>query len=255
MFKVVIPARYASSRLPGKPLLKIAGKPMIQHVVQQAQASGADEVIVATDDSRIADVVRGFGGQVCMTGVQHESGTDRLAEVCELQGWSSDAVVVNVQGDEPLMPVAAIRQAADMLLGDSSADISTLCAKIDSATEVQDPNIVKVVRNVSNRALYFSRAPIPFERDVENSNWSLEPVRRHIGLYGYRVGVLKRFSALGPCELELREKLEQLRAMWHGMAIQCDDAVELPGPGVDTPQDLQKVELLMQLNAAQVSNT
>ncbi len=248
MFKVVIPSRYASSRLPGKPLRLIAGKLMIQHVVLQAQASGADEVIVATDDQRIAEAVEGFGAAVCMTASDHESGTDRLAEVCIQRAWADDAVVVNVQGDEPLMPVAAIRQAADMLLVDSSADISTLCASIESAAEIQDPNIVKVVRNADNRALYFSRAPIPFERDVENSNWSLGLVRRHIGLYGYRAGVLKRFSELAPCELELREKLEQLRAMWHGMVIQCNDAVELPGPGVDTEQDLQKVELLMQLN-------
>ena len=246
MFKVVIPARFASTRLPGKPLLNIAGKPMIEHVVRCAESSGADEVVVATDDERIAKVVSDFGASVCMTDSRHESGTDRLAEVCKSQGWADDAVIVNVQGDEPLMPKATIRQAAQMLLDDSAADISTVCAPLHTTAEIQDPNVVKVVRDANNKALYFSRAPIPFERDIEQSNWSLALVRRHIGLYGYRAGVLMRFSELGPCDLELHEKLEQLRAMWHGMSIRCDDAVELPGPGVDTAADLERVAEIMQ---------
>lgn len=247
MFKVVIPARFASTRLPGKPLLPIAGKPMIEHVYRCAQGCGAEEVLVATDDERIRDVVLAFGGEVAMTRADHESGTDRIAEVCRQREWADGDVVVNVQGDEPLMPAAVIQQVAQRLLEDDLADIATVCAPLDSAAELQDPNIVKVVRDAAGYALYFSRASVPFQRGAAATAaaWDISLARRHIGIYGYRVGALLQFSQLEPCSLELQEHLEQLRAQWHGMRIHCADAAELPGPGVDTEADLSRVATLL----------
>lgn len=242
MFKVVIPARHASTRLPGKPLREIAGKPMVQWVHERAQASGADEIWVATDDARIEAACRKFGARVMLTRAAHTSGTDRIAEVAERNGWADSSIVVNVQGDEPLLPPALIRQVAELLEAHPSAGIGTLATPITSLDEFVDANVVKVAYAADGRALYFSRAPIPWTRDGAPaglpSQSRFDGSMRHLGLYAYRVGVLKRLAALPPSALEQRERLEQLRALEHGMAIAVARAVEEPGPGVDTEQDL-----------------
>ena len=231
MFRIVIPARYASSRLPGKPLLALAGKPLLQWVHERALGCGAIEVLVATDDARIAEVARGFGAQVVLTAAHHETGTDRIAEVARLAGWSNDAVVVNLQGDEPLMPAQLVRQVAALLARHESADIATLAAQLDSDTALLDPNVVKVVTTPQGRALYFSRAPIPWDRDSAtqglSSQVSVAGARRHIGLYAYRVSALQRLAALPPTPLERLERLEQLRALEHDMDIRVDEAHRL----------------------------
>ena len=249
MFRIVIPARYASSRLPGTPLLALAGKPLLQWVHERALGCGAIEVLVATDDARIAEVARGFGAQVVLTAAHHETGTDRIAEVARLAGWSNDAVVVNLQGDEPLMPAQLVRQVAALLARHESADIATLAAQLDSVTALLDPNVVKVVTTPQGRALYFSRAPIPWDRDSAtqglSSQVSVAGARRHIGLYAYRVSALQRLAALPPTPLERLERLEQLRALEHDMDIRVDEAQVLPGPDVNTAADLQRAAILL----------
>ena len=235
-FFAVIPARYGSARLPGKPLADIHGRPMIAWVYERACQSGAAETIVATDDERIVAACGNFGARALLTDSGHASGTDRVAEVAERLGWDDDRVVVNVQGDEPLIPPALIAQAAKLAMQDPGAAIATLVAPIDSERDREDPNVVKVVVNRAGRALYFSRAPIPWPRDG-----GLPASYRHIGLYAYRVAALREIAAAEPCELEQIERLEQLRALWLGLAIAVGEAVEAPPPGVDTAKDLETV--------------
>jgi 3-deoxy-manno-octulosonate cytidylyltransferase (CMP-KDO synthetase) len=241
MFRIVVPARYASSRLPGKPLLPLAGKPMIQWVVERAQRSQARQVLVATDDERIARVARAFA-EVQMTSADHPSATDRIAEVATTHGWRDDEIVVNLQGDEPLMPASLIDQVAQLLAAHASTDIATLAVPLLSSAELNDPNVVKVVADLAQRALYFSRAPIPFERD---SAGAFSHARRHMGLYAYRVAALKRLAAVPPSPLEELEKLEQLRALELGMEIRVAQALCAPGGDVNTPADIPRVEALL----------
>jgi 3-deoxy-manno-octulosonate cytidylyltransferase (CMP-KDO synthetase) len=241
MFRIVVPARYASSRLPGKALLLLAGKPMIQWVVERAQRSQALQVVVATDDERIAKVVRAFA-EVQMTSAAHPSATDRIAEVAVVRRWRDDEVIVNLQGDEPLMPPALIDQVAHLLSAHPSTDIATLAVPLHSASELQDPNVVKVVTDLNQRALYFSRAPIPFEREPSGS---FAHARRHLGLYAYRVAALKRLAAAAPSALEELEKLEQLRALEHGMQIRVAQVPFAPGGDVNTAADVPRVEQLL----------
>ena len=247
-FKIVIPARYDSSRLPGKPLIDIAGKPMIQHVFERAQESLADEVIIATDDARIEQVARDFGADVCMTRADHPSGTDRLAEVASIRTFDDLDIIVNVQGDEPCLPAALINQDADDLNNHQDADIASLFCQITQEKQIFDPNVVKVVMDKDGYALYFSRAPIPWMRDHFNRDSSLPPELphyRHIGLYGYRASFLKHYSALTPCVLEQEESLEQLRAMFYGKKIHLTAATIDSGHGVDTEDDLIAVRKLL----------
>lgn len=247
-FSVVIPARYASTRLPGKPLLDIAGKPMIRHVYERALQSGADEVIIATDDERIRRAAESFGARVCMTAAHHPSGTDRLAEVARVRDYGGDQIIVNLQGDEPLMPPALIRQVAGNLHANPQASVATLCERIHAAGELFDPHLVKVVMDSQGYALYFSRAAIPWDRDafaVTTGTTGELPARsehyRHIGLYAYRAGFLQEYVKWPPCVLEQTESLEQLRVMWHGYKIHVAEAVEPPGAGVDTEADLLRM--------------
>lgn len=248
-FHVVIPARYASVRLPGKPLALIAGRPMVEWAWRRAAASGAHSVTIATDDERIAGAARGFGAEVCMTAATHASGTDRIAEVAALRGWEDDQVVVNVQGDEPLLPAVLVRQVAELLLQVPEADLATLGTPIHGLDEYLDPNVVKVVSSMAGAALYFSRAPIPWHRDGAPAGLASqsrhEGAMRHLGLYSYRVGALKRLAAAAPCRLEEIERLEQLRALWLGMRIQVDAAAEVPPPGIDTAEDLARINALL----------
>ncbi|WP_428604609.1 3-deoxy-manno-octulosonate cytidylyltransferase [Sedimenticola sp.] len=241
-FKVVIPARYGSTRLPGKPLLKIHGQPMIQHVHRRAVESGAEQIIVATDDQRIADCVRGFGGEVCLTDPGHRSGTDRIAEVSKQYGWAEDEIIVNLQGDEPDMPSALLHQVAVDMDRHPDAVITTLAAELCERAQLFDPNVVKLVTDARGYALYFSRAPIPWDRDafadLEAMPGQVQGYRRHIGLYAYRAGFLPRYIQWQPAPLELVESLEQLRVLWHGERIHVSDAAQIPGQGVDTQQDL-----------------
>jgi 3-deoxy-manno-octulosonate cytidylyltransferase (CMP-KDO synthetase) len=251
-FSVIIPARFASTRLPGKPLLDIAGKPMVQHVYERAKLSNAERIIIATDDSRIADVAQGFGGEVCMTSTDHESGTDRLQEVVTKLGFSEQEIVVNVQGDEPLVPPAVINQVADILAANQAAAIATLVEKINDVEAVFDPNAVKVVLDKNNRALYFSRAPLPWFRDGWSNNVDTAERQlpaainyyRHIGIYAYRVSFLHQFVQWPVSALELCEKLEQLRAMENGATIMACESIETIPAGIDTNQDLAKVRAL-----------
>ena len=249
MFRAVIPARYASTRLPGKPLAEIGGRPMVQHVHERVAASGASEVIVATDDARVAEACARFGAEVQMTSTSHASGTDRLAEVAARRGWAASDVVVNVQGDEPLLPPSLVRQVAALLSADPGADLATLCTPLSSLEEFLDPAVVKVVRRADARALYFSRAPVPWHRDDAPAGWSSQcnfsGAWRHLGLYAYRVSALQRLAGAPPAPLEQAEKLEQLRALHLGMAISVGEALERPGPGVDTPEDLERVRRMI----------
>jgi 3-deoxy-manno-octulosonate cytidylyltransferase (CMP-KDO synthetase) len=235
-FVAVIPARYASTRLPGKALKDIAGKPMIEWVYRQTVKSGASEVIVATDDERIVGACRAFGAPVEMTSMEHSSGTDRIAELAQRFAWDDDQIVVNVQGDEPLISPVCIAQTARLLGWHSQAAIATLMTPLDSETEFRDPNFAKVVTDKDGWALYFSRAPIPWPRDG-----GMPGVMRHIGLYAYRAGSLRAISTSPPCELEQVEKLEQLRALWLGLRIIVEQAAEPPAPAVDTEEDLVKI--------------
>lgn len=247
-FTVVIPARYASSRLPGKPLLDIAGKTMLQRVYEQARLSEASRIIIATDDERIADVARGFEAEVCMTSAEHPSGTDRLQEVASQLGFYADDIIVNVQGDEPLIPPRLINQVAHNLAADPAAGISTLCEQITELQAVHNPNIVKVVTDVNGYALYFSRATIAWARDAFAKNPDQlppSPLYRHIGLYGYRVKMLNDFVRWSPAPLEQAEQLEQLRALWNGVKIHVAEADEAHPAGVDTPADLERLRTLL----------
>ena len=248
-FTVVIPARLRSTRLPGKPLLPIAGKPMVQHVWEQARRSAASRVVIATDDAGIYEACQAFGAEVLMTRVDHESGTDRLAEVAVQLGLPSDAIVVNVQGDEPLIPPVIIDQVAATLAANPQAGIATLAELIHEPQAVFNPNAVKVVSDKNGLALSFSRAPLPWARDAFAKGQDLPPgvpYRRHIGMYAYRVGFLHDFVGWGPCWLEQTEALEQLRALWHGVRIHVEDAIEAPAVGVDTPEDLERVRRLLE---------
>lgn len=254
-FHVIIPARYASSRLPGKPLLEIGGLPMVQHVYQRALDSGAASVTVATDDQRIADVANGFGARVCMTRSDHPSGSERLAEASELLGLQEEDVVVNLQGDEPLMPPSLLAQVAGLLEGDHGADMATLCTRIHTAAELFDPHVVKVVMDSRGNALYFSRAVIPWDRDAFAINTEELPAQalhyRHLGLYAYRVRFLRHYVGLPICELERMESLEQLRVLWHGGRIHVAESDCLPGPGVDTAADLERVRGIFEAGSVQ----
>lgn len=252
-FRIVIPARYAAQRLPGKPLRELAGHPLIEHVWRRANEAGAREVVVATDDARIVAAVRGFGGEVELTAPELPSGTDRCAAVAEARGWDEDEVVVNLQGDEPLMPPRVLRQVAELLATDPDAGVATLCVPLASLAEFLDPNVVKVVTSEDGGALYFSRAPIPWDRDAGSGGvapalgvqHSHRSACRHLGLYAYRVGALLQLTATPPCELERIEKLEQLRALYSGVRIRVETAVEPVGQGVDTPDDLERVAALL----------
>lgn len=245
-FKVVVPARYASTRLPAKPLLDLGGKPMVVRVAERAALSGASEVWVATDHPEVEAAARGYGLNVLMTRTDHPSGTDRLAEVVALRGWSADTIVVNVQGDEPLLDPALIVQTARQL-ADSGAAIATVAHAIDDAADFFNPNVVKVVCRADGDALYFSRAPIPYARDHfarEAGGETLPhglPALRHIGLYAYRASFLQAYAALSPSPLESFEALEQLRALWHGYRITVALADAMPAAGVDTPEDAERV--------------
>jgi 3-deoxy-manno-octulosonate cytidylyltransferase (CMP-KDO synthetase) len=250
-FTVIIPARYQSSRLPGKPLADIAGKPMVQWVYEQAKQSGAERVVVATDDVRIQEVVLAFGGEVCMTSADHESGTERLAEVVKLLAIPADHIVVNVQGDEPLIPPEIIGQVAGNLAA-SRAPMATLAVEIDDPQEIFNPNVVKVVSDKQGYALYFSRAAIPWDRDnfAQNQDKPTAPIitiplRRHIGIYAYRAGFINTYIHWQPSALEKIESLEQLRVLWYGEKIHVDVAKVTPPVGVDTQHDLDNVRRIV----------
>ncbi|MCU9925259.1 MULTISPECIES: 3-deoxy-manno-octulosonate cytidylyltransferase [Aeromonas] len=249
-FVVVIPARYASTRLPGKPLADIHGKPMVQHVVEKALQSGADRVIVATDDERVQQALAPFaaaaGFEVCMTSPDHQSGTERLAEVCRHYGFAADTIIVNVQGDEPLIPPVIIRQVADNLAA-ASAPMATLSVPIRDAEEAFNPNAVKVVTDREGYALYFSRASIPWDRDrfAQSREQIGNHYQRHIGIYAYRAGFIQRYVDWAPSVLEQVEALEQLRVLWYGEKIHVAQALQAPPVGVDTQADLDKVRALL----------
>jgi len=249
LFRVVIPARYASTRLPGKALRPLAGKPMVQWVYERARSAGAHEVLIATDDERIAHAARAFGAEAVLTDPAHASGTDRIAEVARTRGWASADIVVNLQGDEPLIPAPLIGQVAALLAAQPQADIATLATAVESLAELLDPNAVKVVSDAQGWALYFSRAPIPWHRDGAtaglDSQREFAGARRHIGLYAYRVAALARLTRLGQGALERREQLEQLRALEHGLRVCVADARERPGPDVNTLADLERVGALL----------
>ncbi|MCO1335722.1 3-deoxy-manno-octulosonate cytidylyltransferase [Microbulbifer sp. OS29] len=248
-FDVIIPARFGSSRLPGKPLADIGGKPMVQHVYERACESAAERAIIATDDSRVAEVARGFGAEVCMTSPEHVSGTDRLQEVALNLDLADDRILVNVQGDEPLIPAEVINQVAANLAASERAGVATLAEPIHSAEDFCNPNIVKVVAGETGLARYFSRAPIPWPRDAfaldsRELPEGLEP-RRHIGIYAYRVALLRQFVSWPVAPIEQFEALEQLRFLHHDQEIHVADAcVEVPG-GVDTEQDLRRMREIL----------
>lgn len=254
-FIVVIPARYASERLPGKPLADIAGKPMIQRVVECAKLSGASKVIVAADDPRVFDAVRDVGENVMMTSPHHPSGTDRLHEVVTTLGLNDNDVVVNVQGDEPFIPAAVINQVAENLLKDASASCATLSETVEDTASLFNPNAVKVVSDIHNHALYFSRASLPYVRgNYDSASPSLpegDVVQRHIGIYAYRVSLLKEFVLWPPATLEKLEKLEQLRILANGHKIHVEPACEKVPGGVDTPEDLEKARVIARAKIAE----
>ena len=248
-FKVVIPARYGSSRLPAKPLLDIAGKPMVAHVYERALLSQAQSVVVATDDERIAEAVRAYGAPVVMTSTEHPSGTDRLQEVAQKMGWASDDIIVNVQGDEPLIPPQVINQVAANLAAHPQAGIATLAEAIEDVGQLTNPNIVKLVRDANNMAMYFSRSPMPWARDAFAQGIKELPVKdlywRHLGIYAYKVSFLNAYVKWSPAVLEQVEALEQLRALYYGVKIHVDKAcVNLPA-GVDTQEDLERVRAIV----------
>jgi len=238
-YKVIIPARYAATRLPGKVLEDIAGKPLLQHVYETARDSRAESVIIATDDDRINECAGNFGAKVIMTSAEHTSGTERLAEVVETTGEPDDSIIVNLQGDEIGMPGELLDQVAGLLAGDGDRKMATLCEVLDDESAFHDPNIVKVVFDRNGVALYFSRAPIPWPRTP-----GLHECYRHIGLYAYRAGFLKEFRRLQKPRLEITESLEQLRALYHGEKIYIDIARVKPGHGIDTPADLARARKL-----------
>lgn len=246
-FIALIPARLASTRLPNKPLALIADVPMVVHVARRAQASAAQRVVVATDSAEIAQACAQHHVETVMTRADHPSGSDRLAEACTLLGLLDDACVVNIQGDEPLIDPTLINAVARLLQADTEASMSTAAHPIDSQADFLNPNVVKVVLDARHRALYFSRAPIAFERSGDHG-WTDKPTApplRHVGIYGYRAGFLKQFPLLTPAPIEQAEALEQLRALWHGHRIAVHISETAPGPGVDTPEDLARVRGLM----------
>lgn len=247
VFKVVIPARFASSRLPGKPLLNIAGKEMILHVCEKASKAGAEEVVVATDDMRIIDCVKQAGFNAVMTSDSHTSGTERLTEVANILQWPDDIVIVNCQGDEPLIPPELIQKAATALMAQNAAQVASLCVPIKHAEEVFNPNAVKVVRDKNEYALYFSRAPIPWDRDCfPNSAQKSQTVYyRHIGIYSYTAGFLRRYITWPACDLEQIESLEQLRILAQGEKILVPAVDQIPEAGVDTQEDLDRINRLL----------
>lgn len=249
-FYVIIPARYESSRLPGKPLRMLAGKTMLQHVYEVARMTNASSVVVATDDERIAKTAQQFGAQICMTSNTHSSGTQRISEVVQKNAISSDAIVVNLQGDEPLMPAACVNQVARLLMQHPDAQMATLSAPLHNDEEILNPNIVKVVTDKRGYALYFSRAPIPWQRD-KNGDQRLHALhrgdyQRHIGIYAYRAGYIQEYIDSSPSPYELLESLEQLRVLWHGGRIIVAPAEQIPGPGVDTEEELDRVQAILQ---------
>jgi 3-deoxy-manno-octulosonate cytidylyltransferase (CMP-KDO synthetase) len=250
VFRVVIPARFGSARLPGKPLLLLAGKAMIQWVYERARRSGASQVIVATDDERIAQRVRELGGEAQMTDAGHSSGTDRIAEIARREHWPDGDIIVNLQGDEPLMPETLLDQVAGLLTKYPGADLATLSMPLDSVAALLDPNVVKVVAYERQRALYFSRAPIPWSRDGAPAGLASQRshalAHRHLGVYAYRVASLLRLAALPPSPLEQIEKLEQLRAIENGMDIRVERASVAPGPDVNTADDVAAVAALLE---------
>ena len=246
-FRVVIPARYASSRLPGKPLADIGGRPMVLHVLDRALQAGAESVVVATDDARVRQAVEAAGHQALMTSPAHQSGTERLVEVAETLGWPDDTLVVNVQGDEPLIDPALIREAARQLVLHGDAVMATLAHPIHDHADFVNPNVVKVVQDEAGYALYFSRAPIPWPRDAFASQQTMPHelgALRHIGLYAYRAGFLRTYASLASSPLERYEMLEQLRVLWHGHRISLGVTPTAPAAGVDTPEDLARVRAL-----------
>jgi 3-deoxy-manno-octulosonate cytidylyltransferase (CMP-KDO synthetase) len=246
-FRVVIPARYASSRLPGKPLADIGGKPMVLHVLERALQAGAESVVIATDDVRVQQAVEAAGHQALMTSPHHQSGTERLVEVAETLGWSDDTLVVNVQGDEPLIDPALIREAARQLVLHGDAVMATLAHPIHDHADFINPNVVKVVADEAGYAVYFSRAPIPWPRDAFAAQQAMPHelgALRHIGLYAYRAGFLRTYASLAASPLERHEMLEQLRVLWHGHRISLGVTPLAPAPGVDTPEDLERVRAL-----------
>jgi 3-deoxy-manno-octulosonate cytidylyltransferase (CMP-KDO synthetase) len=240
-FHIIIPARYASSRLPGKPLLEINDKPLIQHVYESACQCGAEKVYIATDDTRIQEVATSFAAEVIMTATDHMSGTDRLAEVVSILGLSDEEIIVNLQGDEIGVPASLIHQLAKGLDEHPDHSIATLCERIDNDVDINDPNIVKVVFDQNNTALYFSRATIPhLKESLKQDQTQQGNYYKHLGLYAYRVGYLKKFTATPPCELERSESLEQLRALYTGEKIYIEEACAPAGIGIDTEEDLKK---------------
>ncbi len=249
-FNVVIPARYASQRLPGKPLLPIAGLPMIEHVFRRARESGADEVVIATDDERIREAASAFTDRVCMTSADHASGTDRIAEAVHRLGWPDDQIVVNLQGDEPLMPPGLLTAVAETLEAHPDADMATLAVPLSEPDQLFDTNSVKVVADKSGYALYFSRATIPWKRDTFRSDqpaqaaW-LEGVHRHLGIYAYRAGFLAGYAALPVSPIEQMESLEQLRVLWNGGRIAVQFVDRAPPAGVDTAEDLARAAAVL----------
>jgi len=248
-FRVVIPARYASSRLPGKPLADIGGRPMVLHVLDRALQAGAESVVVATDDVRVRQAVEAAGHQALMTSPDHQSGTERLVEVAETLGWPDGTLVVNVQGDEPLIDPALIREAARQLVLHDDAVMATLAHPIHDHADFVNPNVVKVVADEAGYALYFSRAPIPWPRDAFATQQPMPHefgALRHIGLYAHRVGFLRTYASLASSPLERYEMLEQLRVLWHGHRISLGVTPIAPAPGVDTPEDLARVRALFQ---------
>lgn len=253
MFKVVIPARHASTRLPGKPLQDIGGLPMVVRVAQRAAQSGAEALVIATDHEGIADAVRAHGYEAVMTRGDHATGTDRIAEVADKLGWSPATVVVNVQGDEPLIDPDLIRKVALALDQDPESSIATASSAITEAADFFNPAVVKVICDVHGRALYFSRAPIPWARDDFATSRDVLPTalgaQRHIGIYAYRVRFLQRNARLDPAPMEQVEALEQLRALWHGYRIRVVGDVPMPHAGVDTPEDLERVRALFSTGA------
>ena len=247
-FKVVIPARYASVRLPGKSLIDIAGKPMVVWVAEQAAKSGADTVVVATDHSAIADAVKQYGFNTVMTREDHVSGTDRIAEVVQQMGWEDETIVVNVQGDEPLIDPKLIQEVAQNLAQHPEAAIATACHPIHDTASMLNPNIVKIVMDIGGHAFYFTRAPTPYARDVFQANQEIPadmPVYRHIGIYAYRAAFLKAYAGLAPAAIEHFEALEQLRALWHGYKVSVAITQYAPAAGVDTDEDLAQVRAIL----------
>jgi 3-deoxy-manno-octulosonate cytidylyltransferase (CMP-KDO synthetase) len=250
-FHIVIPARFASERLPGKVLLDLAGRPLLQHVWERACESTAESVIIATDDERIVKAAEAFGAQAILTSSEHQSGSDRIEECATKLAWPDDHLVVNLQGDEPLMPPACLQQVAALLDGRPDCEVASLYWPITDTAEVKNPNAVKVVTDVHNRALYFSRHPIPYARSFASISDAMKAGiewKRHLGLYAYRLAALRRYTASAPTPLEMSERLEQLRIMEQGGRIAMAAACEFIPAGIDTPQDLQRVRKIIESN-------